>query len=306
MAIFDVLLGTTNVTFFYVILIWVLFDSLRLTKLDNLLHFKHKPTLFASITVLFSAIISILNVVFVFYDYTNSGIIGFNSVSLALTWVFATLVSFYSMKKTLGECKRFPFVLILWWVFATIVNIISLSLKLVKNSDFSVFLLEENIVDSVSLPMLLLLCLNALPNVCVKEQSEIEQSLLHKEYEPSSTLVEEDQEEALTKASIWSKLTFRWLNPIFKMGRVQKLEYVNVPSVPQSETASSASSMLEESIRKQKLEGGSLTKAIIHSIWKSLALNAILAGILLYIYILIYSFVYFILMYFICNIESFI
>ncbi|KAK2384078.1 ABC transporter C family member [Trifolium repens] len=144
--------------------------------------------------------------------------------------------------------------------------------------NFWILLLEEeNIVDVVSLPMLLVLCFNALPNVCVKEQSEIEQRLLQKEFE-SSTLGDES-EEAFVKASLWSKLTFRWLNPIFEMGRIQKLEHVHVPSVPQSETAASASSMLEESIRKQKLQGGSLTKAIVHSVWKSLALNAVLAGV---------------------------
>lgn len=280
MAILDVLLGTINVTFFYVILIWVLFDSLRQSTRNNLQHFKHTPTIFSYITVFFSAVISLLNIAFVFYDYTTRGIIGFNYVSFGLTWVLATMVSFYSMKKTLRENKRFPFVLILWWFFVTFVHIISLSLKLVKNSksmNLWILLLEENTVETVSLPMLLVMCFNAFPNVCVREQSEIEERLLQKEFE-SSTF---EDEEAFAKAGVWSKLTFRWLNPIFEMGRIQKLEHVNVPSVPPSETAASASSMLEESIRKQKLECGSLSKAIIDSVWKSLALNAVLAGIIL-------------------------
>ncbi|KAI5403486.1 hypothetical protein KIW84_050885 [Lathyrus oleraceus] len=84
---------------------------------------------------------------------------------------------------------------------------------------------------------------------------------------------------AFVKAGIWSKLTFKWLNPIFEMGRIQKLEHVHVPSVPHFETAATASSMLEQSIRKQKLQGDSLTKAIFVSVWKSLALNAVLAGV---------------------------
>lgn len=280
------LLGTiTNVTFFYMILIWVLFNSLKLSKHNNNLRFKHKPTLFASITVLFNGVMSILNVATVFYDhsYTTSGVIGYNPnpISLSFTWVLATLVSYYSMKKTLGECKRFPIVLILWWVFATIIDIISLSLKLVKNSEsmnFRVFLLE-NIVGAVSFPILLLLCINALPNVCTKEQSETEQRLLEEEFE-SSTLGEED-EEAFTKASLWSLLTFTWLNPIFKIGRIQKLEHVHVPCVPNSETAAIASSMLKESIHNQTLKGGSLAKAIIFFIWKSMAFNAVLAGLLI-------------------------
>lgn len=282
----NTLLGTANVAFFYTIFIWLLFDTLRLTKHNNhVSHFKHKPTLFAIITFLFTAIISLLNVAFLFYDYTYNYTIGYNSVSLTLTWVLATIVSFYSMKIAFGEKKRFPFVLILWWVYATIVDIISVSFKLVKIKNHEtvnlwVLLSEDNIVDIVSLPVLLLLCFNTLPNVCVRDEREIEQGLLQKECE-SESLSEDDDEEAFTKASLWSKLTFRWLNPIFKIGRIQKLELSHVPSVPHSETASSASSMLEESLRKQKLQGGSLTKAILHSIWNSLAFNAVLAGIIL-------------------------
>ncbi|CAJ2668412.1 unnamed protein product [Trifolium pratense] len=274
MNILDALLGTTNVAFFYMILMWVLFNSLRLSQRNNNLHFKHKPTFFASITVLFNGVMSVMNVASVFYDYsyTTNGVIGYNSVSLSLTWVLATLVSYYSMKKILGESKRFPLVLILWWVFAFIIDIISLSLKLVKISE------SMNLVDVVSLPVLLLLCINAVPNVCTREQSEIEQRLLEEEFE-SSTLGGENDKEAFTRASIWSLLTFTWLNPIFETGRVQKLRHVHVPYIPHCETAAIASSMLEESIHKQKVKGGSLAKAIILPIWKSLAFNAVLAGV---------------------------
>ncbi|XP_020978056.1 ABC transporter C family member 6-like [Arachis ipaensis] len=81
---------------------------------------------------------------------------------------------------------------------------------------------------------------------------------------------DDDDGENFTTAGIWSQLTFRWLNPIFRKGRVQKLELAHIPEVPHSETAENASSLLEESLGKQKLEGNSLTKAITSSVWKSL------------------------------------
>ncbi|GAU22950.1 hypothetical protein TSUD_326790 [Trifolium subterraneum] len=118
-----------------------------------------------------------------------------------------------------------------------------------------------------------------LGTMCVREQSEIEQRLLQEEFESSSSSLGEEHEDAFTKASIWSILTFMWLNPVFKTGQVRKLEHVDVPSIPHSETSVIASSMLEESIGKQKLRGGSLIKAIILPIWKSLAFNACLAGV---------------------------
>ena len=235
---------------------------------------------FAVFTVLSCAVISVMNMALAFYQYSSRKIIGFNSVSLALTWVLATIVSFYSMRTKVRENKRFgfPLVLILWWVFACSIDAILLSLKLVKgfeSIDLWFFLSEDNVVDSVSLPLLVLLCFN----VCARENSDVEQEqqlLLEKEEESS---MEEEDEEAFTNASMWSKLAFRWLNPIFKAGRIKKLELGHIPPVPPSETAENASSVLEESLRKQKLEGGSLTKAIAYSIWKSLALNAVLAGI---------------------------
>ncbi|KOM42020.1 hypothetical protein LR48_Vigan04g221800 [Vigna angularis] len=104
----------------------------------------------------------------------------------------------------------------------------------------------------------------------------MEEGLLQIEEEFS---MEEHDEEAFTNASEWNQLIFRWLNPIFKTGRVKKLELPHIPPVPCSESAESASSMLEGSLRKQKLGEGSLAKAIADSVWKSLALNAVLAGI---------------------------
>ncbi|XP_027342453.1 putative ABC transporter C family member 15 [Abrus precatorius] len=281
MAILDALLGTANVAFFYVILTWLLVHSLKQSKRNHVhvVHWRQGPTIFATITVLSNAVISVFNVALAFYQYSSKRVMGYDSVSFALTWVLSTMVSLYSMKTTLRENKRFPLVLILWWVFATITDTLSVSVKLVKSLEpmnLWFFLSEDNIVDTVSLPLLLLVCFNALPNVSARGHSDVEPLLLHEELKSS---LEEENEEDLTKASTWSKLTFRWLNPILKTGRVKKLELAHIPPVPHSETAENASSTLEESLLKQKLEGGYLTKAIAHSIWKSLALNAVLAGV---------------------------
>ncbi|KAG5015266.1 hypothetical protein JHK82_020962 [Glycine max] len=285
MAVLDALLGTVNVAFLYAILIWLLVDSLRQSTRNNharvVLHYFKRggPMVFAVFTVLSCAVISVMNIALAFYQYSSRRIIGFNSVSLVLTWVLATIVSFYSMRTKVRENKRFrfPLVLILWWFFACIIDALLLSSKLVKKFEsinLWFFLSKDNVVDSVSLPLLVLLCFN----VCARENSDLEQEqmLLQKEEESS---MEEEDEQAFTNASMWSKLAFRWLNPIFKTGRIQKLELGHIPPVPPSETAENASSVLEESLRKQKLKGGSLTKAIAYSIWKSLALNAVLAGV---------------------------
>ena len=293
MAILDTLLGIANVAFFYAILIWVLVHSLRQSKLKGVAYLKRGPTVFATIIVLSNAVITFLNIAFAFHEYRTKRIIRYSLVSSALTWVMATIISLYSMKTTLRENKRFPLVLILWWIFASIIDTFSVSLGLMKNFeslDLWFLLSEDNIVGVVSLPMLLVVCLNAvLPSVCAREHSEMEQLLLHKELASS---MGEGDEEAFTNASMWGQLTFQWLNPIFSKGRIQKLELAQIPAVPHSETAENVSSVLEESLRKQKLEGGSLTKAITHSIWKSLALNAVFAGIFYLVSVFMHFYLY--------------
>ncbi|KAM5568125.1 putative ABC transporter C family member 15 [Rosa sericea] len=85
-----------------------------------------------------------------------------------------------------------------------------------------------------------------------------------------------DSTDSHTNAGIWSKMTFQWMNPIFKKGfEIQKLELSHIPSIPPSVRAESASSLLQESLEHHS----SLLKAIGRAVWKSLAINAVFAGI---------------------------
>lgn len=107
-----------------------------------------------------------------------------------------------------------------------------------------------------------------------RKKNDLKQPLLEKEDEapPENT-------DTYANAGIWSKATFQWLNPLFRRGRIQKLELPHIPYVPPSERAKNASSVLDESLRKQKMEDSSLSKAIMRAIGKSLAINAVFAGV---------------------------
>ncbi|PPR93886.1 hypothetical protein GOBAR_AA26791 [Gossypium barbadense] len=142
-----------------------------------------------------------------------------------------------------------------------------------NSKDLPYYLPEANIVDIASLPFLLLLCC-CLP-LAVNRNSDLQRPLLHKEDEKFS----KDDDTAFASAGIWSQLTFRWLNPLFERGRVEKLELHHIPQVPDSEAADKASSLLEESLRKRKADSYLLPKAVARSIWKSLAVNAVFAGL---------------------------
>ncbi|KAK7822373.1 abc transporter c family member 7 [Quercus suber] len=267
-----------NLTFVIAFLTWVLQNVWRQRR-DGDINEKHGPVrgsrVFTMITVISNVIISTLYLGFGLYEYWNHRIITIKSVFLFMNWVLATLVAVLSKNRILSGDKRWPLILILWWVFSFIIDSVSLSIYTIrhlKSIDFPSPLPEPNIVDFVSFPLAILLCFNAFPTSCTRKHSDVVEPLLQKENE---TFHGDDG--AFTNAGIWSQLTFQWLNPIFKRGRVQKLELPYVPSIPQSETAENASLLLEESLRKQKFEASLLPKAIAYSIWKSLVMNATFA-----------------------------
>lgn len=286
----DIALEVMNVAFVVAFLTWVLLDVWRQRIESGDINLEHRPTrgyrVFSTITLLSNVIISISYLGFSFFEYWNHRTITRKYVFLAMTWVLATLLTICTKKRTLGEDKRWPLVLILWWVFSCVFDSLSLSIyaiTLLKSMDLPTFLPEPTIVDFTSLPLAIVLCFSAsLPSSYTRKHKDIVEPLLQKENRNSSA--------GFTNAGIWSQVTFQWLNPIFKRGRIQKLELPHIPSVPQSETAEDASLLLEESLRKQKFEDSSLPKAIAYAIWKSLLKNAAFAGTYHFLLVILFYF----------------
>ncbi|KAB1207771.1 ABC transporter C family member 3 [Morella rubra] len=282
-VIVDISAESVNVAFVIAFLTWLLLNVRRQAgDHGGDINLKHAPMrryrAFTTITVLSNVIISCFYLGFGLYEYWNRRTITRKSVFLVVTWVLATLVTVLSRNRTLREDRRWPIVLILWWVFSCILGALSLSFYFIihfKSMGFPNPLPEPNIVDSASFPLVILLCFNALPSSCnTRKQNDLAEPLIRKENERSSL-----DDAAFTRAGIWSKLTFQWLNPIFKRGRIQKLELSDIPSVPPSETAENASLLLEESLRKHKYKASSVPKAIALAIREPLVINAAFAGV---------------------------
>lgn len=91
-------------------------------------------------------------------------------------------------------------------------------------------------------------------------------------------LANEADYDGFSGAGIWSRLTFGWLSPLFEKGRAERLELSHVPRVPRSESAKASFGLLQESLRKRKAESSSFQRAVVHSVRRCLALNAIFAG----------------------------
>lgn len=281
----DISVEIVYAAFAVLLLAWLLIDILKQRRGGGDLQCREhqavkQPTvLFTTVAVLSDIIISILYLGFGFYQYWDLGIVTSKSVFLSVTWILATLVACYSKNRTLRENNRWPVVVILWWVVYSIFCSLSVSIHFITR--FSSIELpyswpEANIADFPSLPLSILLSLNALTFRCrsTKTHNDLETPLLQEEHE---SLFKDSA--CYRNAGIWSKLTFRWLNPLFSRGRMEKLELSHVPSVPASETARYASSLLEDSFGKNKNETSNLPKAIAYAVWKSLTVNGVFAGV---------------------------
>lgn len=282
----DVTMISVNVAFFLLLMAWLLVDMWKQRKQGGDLQLPNrvregKLTVFNKITLLANLIISISYLAFCCYNFRRrSRIINLEPVISLITWTLASVVAAYSLSRNFIEQKRWPSVLVLWWVFSAIFGSLVVTLHIIithfKSTRFPNFLPKANLVDITSLPLSILLCFNAVPisSTSVNRYNENEQQLLQECVEDVSS----HSDDAFSNAGIWSLVTFQWLNPLFKKGRTQKLELPDIPSFPQSETAAKASSLLEESLQKQKTRASSLPNALIHAIWRPLAINAIFAG----------------------------
>ncbi|KAL6294336.1 hypothetical protein ACE6H2_002478 [Prunus campanulata] len=277
LASMDISLEIVYVGFFVVLLTWVLLDIMgRRRDGGSLIHRADRGCeVFALVTICSNALISIFYLGFGVYEYWGGGrIVSCKSIFSGMTWILATVVTLYAMNRTHSEQNRWPWVLVIWWIFACSFYVLYACLYLITHFisiDLPHILPKANIVDFASFPLSILLCFNAF-SYAAQKNNDLKQPLLEKEDEapPENT-------DTYSNAGIWSKATFQWLNPLFKRGRIQKLELPHIPYVPPSERAKNASSVLDESLGKQNMKDSSLSKAIMRAIGKSLATNAVFA-----------------------------
>ena len=292
----EIALEVANAVFCISFLTWVLIDMLKHMRrrrrrendretgivLEN--YHGRNPNFYTRIlTPLCNASMPTLYLCFCLYEaFWCHETVTYVSFSFALAWVLSTLVLVYSRDGPLVRDNKWPLVLILWWVYCMVFYLVLVSCYIITHftsTDLHIpYLPKAQFVDFLACPLAILLCFNALP-VCgtkIVYRHELKQPLLPPQQEVANKCC------AFSNSSIWSKLTFSWLNPLFRMGRTQLLELADIPSVPESETAEKASLLLEESHQKQKLDAFPLLKAILCTVWKSLIANAFFACMFLY------------------------
>ncbi|XP_021854515.1 putative ABC transporter C family member 15 [Spinacia oleracea] len=273
----EVVLEVANVVFCTLFLLWVFVDVSQrfIRREDNVVgkpakllrNYGRNSSLYTSV------IMSTTYLCYCLYEsFWCHKTVSYSSISTAFTWVLSTLILVYSRERILKEHKKWPLVLIIWWVYSMLFYMVLVTYYIITHlTSIDLNIPKAEFVDFLGFPLSLFLCFNGVYG-CSYEH-ELEQPLLPPEQESSTKELSD-----FRNSGFWSKIAFSWLNPLFRLGRIQQLVLADIPSVPQSETAENASSVLEESLRKQKINGYSLPNAICNSMWKSLLTNAFFAG----------------------------
>ncbi|KAF8018550.1 hypothetical protein BT93_H3434 [Corymbia citriodora subsp. variegata] len=280
----SVLLGV-NAVFAFVLITRVLADMLKQRRFcggGDVVQRNRKSRVSSTVILVCSFIISMTRVGFLVYRYWVDRIVDNDSVSWAITWVLASVVSCYFRNTILDGARRnWPLVIILWWFYFTVLCSLIVSSYLVfqlrKSKAMPPFLPRAKAVEFLSLPFSLAICVSVVVisrTTKTSNSPHLNQPLLRTEVESLCR-----DSDSFDNAGFWSQLTFQWLNPLFSTGRKQKLELGHIPSVSQSERAEQASLLFKESLRKQKFGTRSLLKAVGFALWRSLAINGVLAGV---------------------------
>ena len=260
-------------------LCWILFEFLRQRKIavfqESRRVFRTRFfTVIGEIIPLFCLLNFTIYLGFCLYLLLRLKTISLGGLSQSGSWGLVTIFAFYCKGNVLRGHNRWPWplVLVFWWVLSGIFQLCSISFFLISHFNLAAlpqFLTVPSFADLGSFPFSAFLCFGSVSMNSSSTLHELNQPLL---------ATNEEEEENFSGAGLWSKLTFQWLNPVFRKGRAQRLELSHIPSVPQSETAKAAYSSLKESLDKQKPEFSPLIRAIISAVWRPLVINAVFAG----------------------------
>ncbi|KAG0501017.1 hypothetical protein HPP92_001089 [Vanilla planifolia] len=260
---------------FLVFSAWLLLYFLR-PRMDSmeLLGEERRHRILPELVVLFNVLITILNLGYVSYKAWEIERIPLDSFFLALSWALVTVFTIYYKRTISAGNSGWPSVLLFWWVSSGFFQLFSICVYLANRYELWAlpgFLPVANAADFASFPLSIFLCMAAMA-MNARAPHGLGQPLLSSD---------EDNElrQSFSDAGFWSRLTFRWLNPVFDKGRMERLELYHVPQVPLSETAQVSHSTLHQLLCSEKPEVLSLTGAITKAVLRPLAMNALLAGI---------------------------
>uniref|UniRef100_R7W159 Uncharacterized protein n=1 Tax=Aegilops tauschii TaxID=37682 RepID=R7W159_AEGTA len=164
----------------------------------------------ASIVAFCNASITLSHIVFSVIGVWKRQAVSPGLVFQSSSWLLATLFLLYCKHEgaAVVVSSNWPPVLVAWWFFSFLSESLLASLHLLCLFDSATV-----VVDFASLPFCTGICLVVVAMRLSKaNQKELDQPLLHREDADDSS------RDRFSSSGWWSRLTFRWLNPVFEKG----------------------------------------------------------------------------------------
>ncbi|CAH8362592.1 unnamed protein product [Eruca vesicaria subsp. sativa] len=202
-----------------------------------------------------------------------------------VTQILAWLVLCASVVRcSYTSAEKFPLLLRLWWVVGFLICLWALfidSRELVVNG--SNHLSSHVVGNFVSAPALAFLCFLALRGQSglrvITDSHLIEPLLVEQEEEKAGCL----NVTSYSDAGLFSLATLSWLNPLLSLGAKRPLDLTDIPLLAPKDRAKTNYKILKFNWEKLKAENPSkppsLAWAVLKSLWKEAACNAVFAGL---------------------------
>lgn len=222
-----------------------------------------------------------------------SSIIGLGNIGLALRIVFESLDN--KSKESVLYCvqgltwvvlaislklnlKKPPaIVAITWWTIEFILGTLLASSSIAIFFTTQTFSADTILYITTLVNCFLLLCcvIKAVQWHSFIGTEDLSEPLL------KETAAEETKVNPLSKAGIFNRLTFRWLDPLLRLGYSKTLELKDIPHLPSEDEAFTAQRAFEEAWELQKnknpLRKQTILKALSKCYWKDMVVTGVFA-----------------------------
>lgn len=198
-------------------------------------------------------------------------------ITQALSWLF---VSVYVMKIKKWRLIEFPWMLRTWWLCSFILSLTFTAHLITAKDEPLEFRDYADLTCLVASLFLLTVSIRGKTGLQFLESSEVtEPLLLCSETEQIKKNVSSFS--PYGNATLFQRITFSWINPLFSLGYKKPLEKDDVPNIYVKDSAQTCSQAFDKNLKTTIEQEGPgrafFYKSVLRFVWKKAAINALFA-----------------------------
>lgn len=195
--------------------------------------------------------------------------------SQALSWL---IVSVYVMKIKAWRLLKFPWILRSWWLCSFILSLTFNAHFITTKQDPLGFQDYADLTGLVASLFLLSISIRGNTGLHLLESSEVTEPLL---LCSETEHIKKSSFSPYGNATLFQRITFSWINPLFSLGYKKPLEKDDVPNIDVKDSAQTCSQAFDKNLKTTIEQEGPgrafFYKSVLRFVWKKAAINAVFA-----------------------------